>query len=190
MKKSMADFRKILFKRERPNVRPFVLLENDRPTKDAGILWAAYQMGSFADIKSGMSQQEFFECLTQLQESMDKIYVIDDFSRVYKEGRGPVALACTNVNDLTVNAQGCAFKWATPKNVLRCVISFLQLTRHTKSTGVCFVKGTKESMPLMRHVGRYVHATYVGKVSKSEHLYSFVGRATHLDDNKTMKKAA
>mgnify|MGYP003350300804 CR=1 FL=1 len=103
---------------------------------------------------------------------------------------GPVALATSNSADMVVNLQGCAFKWATRKNVLRCSVAFVQLHRYSKSVGVCMVKCTKEAFMLMRRLEKYCHAHYVGKVSKNEHLYTFIGRATHLGELNHMAKAA
>jgi hypothetical protein len=170
--------RERLFHRDRPIVRRLEIMDGEAYTRDIGYLWAAYEAGSFPDLKADMDQNEFLAAIEQLQKAHDQVWIIDDFNAAYKGGRGPVALVCTKAFQLVVNAEGCVFKWATRRNLLRCAASFLNMIRHSKKTGICMVKGGREVLPLLRRLTAYELLFYIGKSAPNEYLFSVRGRGS------------
>jgi hypothetical protein len=168
-----SERRKQLFRDSRPLVRKLVIREGEDYTKDIRILWAAYKAGSFKELPQDMDQESFLAAIEELQKSRDQIWLIDDKNPAYKDKAGPVAMACTSATDLVVSTEGCAFKWATKRNVLRCSVAFLHMIRRNKATGICMVKSTKEANTLMRHLSKiYKELNYVGRASKDAYLYA------------------
>lgn len=167
--------RERLFRRDRPLVRRLEIMDGEAYTRDVGVLWAAYQAGSFAELPSGLDDNGFLDYIDRLQKAHDQVWIIDDFNPAYKDKRGPVALACTKAFELVVNAEGCTFKWASKRNLLRCAASFLNMIRCSKRTGICMVKGRKEVLPLLRRLEKYDLLYFVGKTSPGEYLFSIRG---------------
>ena len=143
-----------------------------------GILWAAYKAGSFTDLPADMAQEQFAEAIEALERQFDHVYLIDDFHSAYKAERGPVALACTKSEDLAVSAEGVPFAWASKRNKLRSAAAFLQMHKHMKTTGILFVKGRADAVPMMRHLHKYDLLHYVGKPRAGEFLFSMRGRGS------------
>ena len=125
-----------------------------------------------------MDENEFIAEIEALQKVHDQVWIIDDFNAAYKDQRGPVALACTKAFDLVINAEGCVFKWANKRNLLRCAAAFLNMVRHSNKTGICMVKGSRELLPLLRRLAAYELLFYVGKSSQTEYLFSVRGRGS------------
>lgn len=173
-----SDRRRFLFKKSRPLIRKLVIMEGDKVSRDIGVLWAAYKAGSFPELPVDMDEDQFLGAIDALQKSKGQVWLIDDFNPAYKDKRGPVAMACTSTVDLVVNAEGCAFKWATKRNILRCSVSFLHMIRRSKATGICMVKCSAAATTLMRHLQKdYRTIMYMGKAAKGAFLYAAKGDA-------------
>ncbi len=174
--KTPKEMWRTLFRAERPLIRKLAIKQGEGFTKDIGVLWAAYKAGSFADLPEGMNEADFLTAIEALQKEKT-VWLIDDFNPAYKDKRGPVAMACTSSADLIVSVEGCAFKWATKRNLLRCAASFLHLIRQSRATGVCMVKCNKAGETLMKHLMKYKVLYFMGCAAKDSYLYSARGKA-------------
>ena len=153
-------------------------MDGEQYSKDAGILWAAYQAKSFPDLPEALTPEQFAEAVDGLQKRFGQVWMIDDYNKAFKDKRGPVAMACTISHDLVVNAEGTAFKWATKKNILRVSAAFINMVRHSEKTGVLMVKANESSVGLCWHLKKYGLLFYVGKAAKEEYLFSHRGRGS------------
>lgn len=115
--------RKSLFRGGRPQVRPF------KPEQDMWVLWAAYDTGSFPNMKQGMTRQEFETHVNLLRASHTAMDVIEDNCRWFKEKRGPIALVTIDNLGWRMEPYCDFFRWATPRMKLRATVSFLHLVR-------------------------------------------------------------
>lgn len=70
------------------------------------------------------------------------------------------------------------FKWATIKNKLRCVVSFLNMIRHSRKTGIILMRVTRDNMVIPQHLKDYDLAHYLGRSNDDEYLFSLRGRGS------------
>lgn len=170
--------RERLFKKSKPHFRKADLLNLDGSYgADMGILWAAYKAGSF-QAPHGMDQAEFAEWVVSTARRFTTLWIGEDESKAFKSGRGAVGVVGTSHDDLLVTIEGQPLKWATKRNVLRLSVGFLHMITKSTKTGVCMVKGTKESMSLLDHLKEYGLLFYIGKTAPDEYLYSVRGRGS------------
>lgn len=176
--KTPAEMRKSLFRGSRPLIRKLTIMDGEVFHRDIGVLWAAYKAGSFPELPADCDENGFLAIIESLQRDKGQVWLIDDFNPAYKDKRGPVAMVCTSSVELVVNTEGCAFKWATKRNILRCSVSFLHMIRRSKSTGICMVKCNKAATTLMMHLSkRYRELNYVGRAAQDAFLYAAKGSA-------------
>jgi hypothetical protein len=167
-----------LFKKGRPHFRKADLLNLDGSYgADMGIMWAAYKAGSFA-APAEMDQGQFAEWVVGQARRFTTLWIGEDDSKVFKNKRGPVGVVGTNNDGLLVTAEGQPMKWATKRNVLRLCVAFLHMITKSNKTGICMVKGSEETMPLLDHMKEYGLLYYIGKTNPGEYLYSVRGRGS------------
>lgn len=169
--------RERLFKRSRPEARRLEILDGETYTKDAAILWAAYKAGSFA-LPDGLTQEEFAVQIENTLNAFQHSWVMDDDSKAFASGRGPVALVGANTIGLIVEPKMLFFRWATKKNVLRASVAYLNMIRHSGKTGIVLVRTTKNMVALPDHLKRYDMLYFIGKSADNEYLYSIRGRGS------------
>lgn len=171
--------REVLFKDSRPNVRKLVVRNEEGFTKDAAVLWAAYKAGSF-NLPPELPQERFAEASELMVRQFDEMFIIDDTSAGYKAKWGPVAAVGVKKENYMMALTAQPFKWATPKNVLRCVVAFLWYKSRATDAGV--LMGTFGSRELPSHVRRYFNDDdlkpflYVGRTGPNEWMYALRGR--------------
>jgi hypothetical protein len=167
-----------LFRRSRPHFRKADLLNLDGTYgPDMGILWAAYKAGSF-QAPGEMDQGQFAEWVVAQARRFTTLWLGEDETKVFKSGKGPVCIVGTNADGLLITAEGQPLKWATKKNVLRACVGFLHMITKSNKTGICMVKGSEETMPLLDHMKEYGLLYYIGKTNPGEYLYSVRGRGS------------
>lgn len=131
-----------------------------------GILWANHQAGGFTNIPIDSSQEEFAEAILQWITKFQSAFLVEDRSDSFREKRGPVGIIVVST-DLTgdvIRPFGVAFEWATGRNILRSICSFLQFVKYSKDVSVCVIYGTSEEEPLFRRQRRYGHRLWhIGK---------------------------
>jgi hypothetical protein len=171
--------REVLFRHSRPNVRKLEIKNAEGFTKDAAILWSAYRAGSF-NLPPDLPQDRFAEATALMCRQFDEMYIIDDASRGYKTGWGPVATVGIKKDGYLMALSAQPFKWATPKNVLRCAVSFLWFKSRATDAGVLMGAFTSKDLPT--HVRRYFNDDdlkpfiYVGRTGPTEWMYALRGR--------------
>jgi hypothetical protein len=128
---------------------------------DMGILWAAYKAGSFGF--EGRNQTEFAESMLEFFSAYDSIWMVDDESNAYPTKRGPVGMFVVRSDGNIIQPDFNHFKWASKKNIMRSIVSFLNWVRFSKDVTLCVFGSNNESKQLywrMREFG--IMLTYVG----------------------------
>ncbi len=168
-----------LFKKDRPHIRPVQIYDGSQYHKDIKILWVAYQKEPIYSFPKGLDQEQFakhVEALSQTRELM----IAEDFNDGYPD-RGPISLFGVYDFDWKIEPHVYFFKWATPRNILRTIVAFLQYVRHSRKIGCCVVHCLENSKNLFDHVTTYGVLHYVGKihggdVRGDEYVYSVKGK--------------
>jgi len=167
-----------LFKKDRPVVRPLEIFDGDRYHKDVGILWTAHQAKKFHSYDKDIIQEEFAKEFENLSKEKE-IFMIEDYNPGYKE-YGPIAVTAVESDGWKIEPHVEFFKWATPKNILRSTVSFLQMMRY-KRIGVVEIRRLESSKTLFDHCVNYGVLYFSGKIvggdpRGTEYIYSVRGR--------------
>lgn len=173
--KEIRERRERLFKRSNPRVRPIDL------AKDAWVLWGAYDLGSFTNLKKGLTQEEFFVFLRAFLSAKSSVLLIEEDHKYFREKRGPVALVSIDNYGWRIEPQFDFFFWATPRHRLAAVVSFLNMVRYSKDVGVCVVRAHEKDRDFCEHLYKYDLLRPVGKIPNAgphgaEYLYCLAGR--------------
>lgn len=174
--KTAKDRRNALFGKHRPVVRRLEILDGEQYSRDMAVLWAAYIAGSFK-WPSGLSQEDFVSSVEQMLGMFSQVWIVDDHSTAFGNGRGPISLIGTKAEGLAITAEGLPFKWATKRQIMKQAVAFLQMLRKSSKVGVCFIKATPQTFNLMKHLHNYDVAHYVGKIANDAFLFAIRGRA-------------
>ena len=142
-----------LFKRNRPQVRPFNLYDGDVYHKDLGILWASYKRKPFDSIPSEMEETEFIEYVATLFTQAE-VYLVEDVSKAFNE-KGPVVLIWIASDGWEYDPHIEFMAWATNRNKLASLVSFFQWIRFKRALGLCRIEAFKESAPLFNKCVEY-----------------------------------
>lgn len=153
------------------------MLDGEQYSKDIAILWAAYKAGSFP-LPAKLSQSDFIKEVETTLSQHTNTWIVDDDSGVFSSKRGPVAMVSAVSTGLIVEPRFIFFKWATPRTRLRSTVSFLNMIRHSKKTGIIVVRVTKENVKMPTHMKAYDLLYFVGKSAENEYLYSLRGRGS------------
>lgn len=156
-----------LFKSSRPNIREMSLIDQQGYSSDMNILWGAYKMGSFK-IEEGAPQDVFAEYMAEEVQPYAKKWIIEDDNPQFSDGYGPVGMMCATYNGWELEPHFEAFKWASKKNILRSVVSFLQMMRYDRDVGIVNVYSRKNTNNLFRHAERYGVLKYAAKIPNGD----------------------
>jgi len=152
-------YRDLLFKGERPNIRPIDL------NKDLGILWAAYTKESFKNLPEGASQKEFADFFLTLASEYTKGWIVEDNNKSFKDGYGATGIFFAVDNGYELEPHFEKFSWASRRNTLRSIVSFLQMMRYDKDVGVVNVYANDyNNMNYFKKLHKYGVLNYVGTV--------------------------
>lgn len=181
--KAQRERRERLFRRSRPHVRPFDV------EKDAWVLWAAYDLGSFPNLPQGMKRDDFMAYVLAFASAKASVLMIEDDTSVapnkaaFKQKVGPVAMvSIDNYGGWRVEPQFEFFFWATPRMRLAAVVAFLQMVRYAKNIGVCVLRVAEKDVAFCEHVvERYDLLRPAGKIPNAgphgaDHLFYVKGR--------------
>jgi hypothetical protein len=168
-----------LFRKSRPRARKLVIMDGDKYSRDIGILWSAYKAGSFT-IEAGLSQEDFMVEIEKTLGGFKEVWVIDDDTKVFSSGRGPVGMIGANASGLIIEPRFVFFKWATCRNVLKATVAFLQMIKRSVDTGIVLVRTPKERRVIAEHMKEYDLLFFLGKSAENEYLYSGRGRGSSI----------
>ena len=179
MKLRPREKRERLFKNGKPLMREVQLFDGDEYHDDVKVMWVAYQQSDCHAIPPGKTQQEFVETLVDFDNAC-QLYIMDDFNKSFKTGKGPVGVFQVCGDEWRVTPHLQVFPWATPRNVLRGYISFLQMMRY-KKIGVCVLLGLKHVVPLYEKCVEYGVLYRAGMIAGGdprgdEYIYSIRGK--------------
>lgn len=167
----------LLFKKSRPDIRRFEVMDGEKYSKDVGILWAAYKAGSFS-IREGMTQEEFMAEIDTTMSGFQSVWVIDDDTKIYSSGRGPIGLVGANSSGLIVEPRFMFFKWANCRNILKATVAVLNKMRGSLRTGIILIRADKAKRIIADHMKKYELLFFIGKSGENEYLYSGRGRGS------------
>jgi hypothetical protein len=171
------SWRSRIFRKSRPFIRPLDI------EKDAWVLWAAYDLGSFPSLPKEMKKDEFFSCLASFAGKRDSILMVEDDHRRFRDKRGPVAMISVDNYGWRIEPQIDFFFWASKRNRLRAAASFLQMTRHSREVGVCVVRVNDRDSLFCEHLRGYDLLFPCGKIpygspDGDESLFYLKGKKT------------
>ncbi len=182
--------RERLMKYTNPFVRPFEW------ARDAWLMWGAYDLGSFPSIPKGLTKEVFVELLRKHIAAKSQVLVVEEDHRYFRDKRGPVALISIENYGWRIEPQIDFFFWATKRQRLAAVVSFLQMARYSKDVGVCVVRVQDKDTKFCEHLYKYDLLRSCGKLPNAgpwgtEHLYYVKGRkGKPLEVAQVEKKAA
>lgn len=169
--------RERLMRYTNPHVRPFNL------QRDAWVLWAAYDLGSFPDMPKGLQQEEFFGYVQRFTAVKAACLIVEEDHKYFREKRGPVAIICVDryAGGWRIEPQIDFFFWAGKRQRLAAAVSFLQMVRYSKDVGVCVVRVEQKDTAFCEHLCGYDVLRPTGKLPNArptgdEFLYHRTGR--------------
>ena len=166
-----------LFKTSRPNIKEMKLIDENGYTQDMKVLWGAYKQSNPEKI---ISQEDFAETIMNEVDPYHKKWLIED-NNTFCGGYGPVGMIWANYDGWGLEPQFELFNWATPRNVLRAMVSFLQMMRYDKDIGIVNVHSQKDNRKLFNHVEKYGVLKFATKIPDGDengdkYIYYIRGR--------------
>lgn len=155
-----------LFKSSRPNIREMSLIDQQGYTKDMGILWGAYIQNSFDMPET--TQEDFAGLMVREINPYQKKWLVEDANIKFSEGYGPIGMMVARYNGWELEPEFISFSWASPRNILRATVSFLQMMRYDKDVGIVNVHSLKKSKDFFNHVSKYGVLKYAAKIPNGD----------------------
>lgn len=179
--KSTDGLKEARLRRERllrytnPFVRPF---EWER---DSWTLWGAYDMGSFPSMPKDLPKEVFAQLLRRHIAGKSQCLLVEEDHKYFRDKRGPVALISIDNYGWKVEPQFDFFMWASKRQRLAAVVSFLQMVRYSKEVGVCVVRVGDADTRFCEHLYKYDLLRMSGKLPNArpdgtENVYYVRGR--------------
>lgn len=128
------------------------------------VLWAAYDLGSFPNLPKGMSKEEYVKYVTLVCSKASQVLVIEDDNKWFREKRGPVCFVTIFNLGWRIEPHADFFMWAKPRSILRCVVSFLHMTRQSKDVGIVEIRALSKYRNLFNRVCEYGVLCVNGKI--------------------------
>lgn len=139
------------------------ITDGDQWGRDMGVLWAAYRMGSF-NMEEGLSQEELTEYFLDLFSKYHYGWMIEDRHNGFSDQWGPVGFMLGVYNGWELEPHFEGFQWSSTRNILRAIVSFLQMIRYQKEIGVVNVHCLKQDKRFYDRVCQYGVLSYVGRI--------------------------
>jgi hypothetical protein len=148
-------------------------MDGEEYADDVKLLWAAHSKKRFSFVED--HDQETF--IKRLDSRME---IIEDRNPAF-DGAGPVCLVTNRSDGWKVMPKAEFFPWASPRNILRCTVFYLQKLRYDKNTGVCVVYCLRDSLSLMNKAKEYGVLFASGKIlggqrAGDEYIFSIRGK--------------
>lgn len=175
-----------------PRCRPFEM------QRDAWVLWGAYDLGSFPAMPNGLQPEQFMAFVRDFVASKASCLVVEEDHRYFRDKRGPVALISIDnyLGGWRIEPQFDFFFWASKRQRLAAVVSFLQMVRYAKDVGVCVVRVADKDVAFCEHLYQYDLLRGCGKLPNAspfgtEHIFYVKGRKSKpLELVRVERKAA
>lgn len=180
--KNHKQRRDLLFKKDRPYIRPLQIVDESGYTKDVRIIWVAHKNKPIPFLADVKTQEEFVKMMIEATHRLP-FYVVEDRNSEFKD-KGIVALIATKEDGWRIEPHVHFFPWATRRNILRTCIGFFQMVRYSRNIGVCVVRSLKENAGLFDKCVNYFPPNVFHRVGRipmgdargDEFLYSIRGR--------------
>ncbi len=173
-----------------PRVRPFEW------GRDANWLWGAYDLESFEKMPKGLKPEQFALLLRRHIAAKSSCLMVDEDHKYFRDKRGPVAMISVENYGWKIEPQIDFFHWATKRQRLAAVVSFLQMVRYSKDVGVCVVRVGDKDVHFCEHLYKYDLLKLSGKLPNArpdgtETVFYIRGRRTKaLELVQSQRKAA
>ena len=172
-----ARERRALILKNRPKIRR-IDVSDDR---DIGIVWADYQRNPEFPGPKGLAQEDFADQFKTACAFWDSVYFVEDDSKVFRSGRGPVGVIKIKTNGWRIEPEATVFSWATKRNILRCCVAFFQMIRHDRSVGACVVFAPESAKKLLDRMFHYDVLFRAGRIRDAipgalAHVYVIRGK--------------
>ncbi len=163
------EFRDILFKKDRPNIRPLEIYTDSGIGKDMGILWAAYKKGSFLKLPADLDKDEFSILFENIVSQYTKGWIIEDSNASFSDNYGAVGFVLAVSNDWELEPHFEKFSWSTKRNTLRSCVSFFQMMKYNKDIGIVNVlTSDNDDKRYFKKLNKYGVLNFVGTVPKGD----------------------
>ena len=166
-----------IFRSGKPRIRPMVY-------DDIRWLWVAARRQDYDG-----NPEDFSRETEPLLAAADKLFMLEDSNREFTEGVGPVGVVLANYDGWTLAPHVEWFPWATPRNILRCSVGFLQLMKYTHDVGCVKIFATAENAPWFKRLKRYIAINLGGRIpggrpSGEEYIFYLRGRKQNERGNR------
>lgn len=132
-------------------------MDGDEYSDDVKLVWAAHSKKPFSLISGLLNQEEFINRLNS------KMEIIEDLNPAFN-GVGPVCLVKSQNDGWKAFPRAEFFPWASPRNILRCTVQYLQKLRFEKTTGAVVIYCLQDSLLLMNRAKKYGVIFSSGKI--------------------------
>lgn len=181
--------RERLLKRDEPRVRKL-------EAKDAWVLFAAYDLGSFPGMPKGLKPAELWAHVAAWAQRHSSVLVIEANHRYFRERRGPIAMVTIDNFGWQIEPRVDFFFWATKRQRLAAAVGFLQMIRYAKEVGCLFARVPDAGVSMCEHIMRnYDLLRVAGKIPNAreegtEHHYYLKGRRERKPNDEQLREAA
>lgn len=108
-------------------------------------------------------EEEFIDFVDSSLAEFDEVYFIHDRHPKFSGGIGPMGVVGVKVNGQNREPHVEWFPWASPRNILRCAVSFFMLFRR-KGMGTMIVYALSKDKAFYDHLSKYVPLFPAGKI--------------------------
>lgn len=168
--------RERLFRAGKPVIRPAIY-------SDIRWMWAAAKRSGF----DGTSE-EFTHQVEPMLAAADKLFMLEDRNKEYSKGAGPVGIVLANYDGWALVPHVEWFPWASPRNIVRCSVGFLQAMKYTQDVGVIKIFAEGDAADWFKWLKRYVAISLAGRIpygrdTGQECIFYLRGRKQHGRNN-------
>ena len=114
-----------------------------------------------------MEEHDFIDWIDSHLAKFDEVYFIHDRHRGFEQGAGPMCLVGVKVEGQNKEPHVEWFPWASPRNILRCAVSFFMLHRR-KGTGVMKVYALEKDRQFYTRLEQYIPLFFAGKIPNGD----------------------
>ena len=113
-------------------------------------------------------EEEFAEYIMSDVNGYARKWIIEDSNAQFNDKYGAIAMVCAVYNGWELEPHVNFFSWATPRNKLRAMVSFLQMMRYDKEVGIVNANSLEETKNFFHHVVKYGVLKYAAKVPNGD----------------------